>query len=264
MRNTLPKFLLFLLITLALTTCSTNDDNIEEVNNEERFLLKKEIERFNNGTIFRSTEFTYVDNKLTELLTFNTEDSLISIGNIEYLEDQPIQVNEYDGNNNLLYYSTLSYNSNNQLDNYIKYDETNLTAIKHVFAYNNNTVIESMYTGNYTTQEEYIGDKTYEMDANGNITSITTSNYSITYTYDDKNGRFKNVASLNTLNLIDVLNGPLSGGTENNCLSFQFNQSNITDHIDLTYTYNANDYPTTKTEESAEFGTANSTEYLYY
>ncbi|MDX1277651.1 hypothetical protein [Oceanihabitans sediminis] len=35
MKNTLPKFYLFLLITLALTTCSTNDDNIEEVNNEE-------------------------------------------------------------------------------------------------------------------------------------------------------------------------------------------------------------------------------------
>ena len=63
--------------------------------------------------------------------------------------------------------------------------------------------------------------------------------------------------------MLGRLHNPLDFGTNNNASSYEYVRGNITDHINLNYTYDNDDFPISRLEVSTEFGNSNSTEYTY-
>ncbi|QXP61162.1 hypothetical protein [Olleya sp. HaHaR_3_96] len=253
-------------ILLALFSCNDNNDLDETLLIENTIFLKKATTRFSNNNLHKIVEYFYSGNKLTRENLYNNEEELISVLTYTYdNNNRPIRVDGYDQNYNLTSYTLFDYNDNDEFIRYISFDESNMTAQKHDLTYNtSNTVTDNIYVGDYNIQIQNIGENNYIIDDNGNRTTLTTNNYSLTYTYDDKNGLFKNIASKNILNQAHLLNEIIHAGTNNNALSFEYNGNNITDHVDFIYTYNDTNYPISRTEESADFGTSLTTEYVYY
>ena len=261
-----PIKILFLFSTLLVLFSCNNNDIDETLPIENPIFLQKAITRFPNNNLHRIVEYFYTGNKLTREHLYNSEEELIRVLTCTYDSNNlPIRANSYDENDNLTYYILFDYNNNDEFISYTTFNETNMTAYKHVLIYNtNNSVTDNIYVGDYTIQNQNIGENNYIIDDNGNRTTLTTNSYSLTYTYDNKNGLFKNIASKNILNQAHILDDIINAGTNNNALSFEYNGNNIIDHVDFIYTYNDTNYPISRTEESADFGTSLTTEYIYY
>ena len=258
--------ILFLFSTLLVLFSCNNNDIDETLPIENPILLQKATTRFPNNNLYRIVEYFYTENKLTREHLYNSEEELISVFTYTYNNNNlPIRANNYDENDNLTSYVLFYYNNNDEFISYITFEESNMTAQKHDLIYNtSNSVTDNIYVGDYTIQDQNIGENNYIIDDNGNRTTLTTNSYSLTYTYDNKNGLFKNIASKNILNQAHSLDDIINAGTNNNALSFEYNGNNIIDHVDLIYTYNDSNYPISRTQESADFGTSLTTEYIYY
>lgn len=254
------KNIYFIFSLLLLASCSKN----EPVNPDVELLPSKSITSHNNGEFFGSKVFTYNDNMLTKVSFSNAENENAGYAELQYSNQLLVRIDQFDKDGNLKEYLELSYDSDNNLEEYTIYKNAQNRAFKNIVAYgSNNSINVSTFTGDFETQTEESGEVAYTLDANGNIIKIQTAQYQIDYEYDSKNGIFKNLVARDVLNLIGRLHGALNRGGMNNAISYEFSNNQVTDHIDLNYTYNEMAFPNLSVEVSPEFGEGMHTEYIY-
>lgn len=250
----------FILSVLFLIACS-KDQTVESKTDQ---LPGKSVITHSDGSFFASKTFIYDNNRLINIVFSNAQAENAGYAELIYTDDLLIKINQFDKNDNLTEYTELKYDSNNRLEQYTIYRNEDNTAFKNVLEYNsNNTITNTSYSGDIDNQTDIAGLVTYTLDSNHNITKIQTSGYQIVYEYDSKNGVFKNLVARDVLNLMGKLDWVVNRGGMNNAISYEFSNQQVTDHIDLNYTYNNNSYPSSVIEVSTEFGEGRHTEYIY-
>ena len=255
----MKKLIYFSLTMLIFSffTISCSQDDTEVV---PKLLTTKTI-KFNNGSIYKVNEYTYDETKLTQILSKDGNNNVLGKVTIEYNMEFPIRLNKYDGNENLIEYISIEYESNQPIK-YIKFNSIDNTALKFLITYTTNGITKNIYSGDFVNQDNFIKSIDYEIN-NENVVKVTSNNYIINYTYDDSNGIFKNITSKSILNITGILHNPLDYGVNNNALSYEYIQGNITDHINRNHTYDSQNYPINTQEVSTEFGNSNIIEYEY-
>jgi hypothetical protein len=94
----------------------------------------------------------------------------------------------------------------------------------------------------------------YTYDAKGNVTKMSSADEQLIYTYDDKNGMFKN---LNLPKWVIVYFLSEQGHIVNNATSFSYTDEEFPEDnysAQIQYEYNADNYPTKGTMTSSEGG----------
>ncbi len=178
------------------------------------------------------TDYIYEDNKLTEINYYDAP-------NPEILESYT-----YDAQGRVTTISTNIVGTG-----VYEYSQT----------YNaDNSVITTSFTGNTNDTPDV------HTINNGNITVFDEGSvYTSTYTYDNKNGVFKNVELRDLLVTIDSENGYALNFTLNNLLSETIVDNSTMESEDYTYTmtYNSFDYP--RTVQENEDGDITTYTYTY-
>lgn len=250
---------LFLIFSLSLIIACSKDEPEPQIDP----LPSQLITTRSDGTYYGSRTYKYDDNKLVSIIFNNSESENSNHAELIYSDNVLMEINRYDGNDNLRENIILNY-TNNRLEEYTYFIIDQNTANKIVVDYpTDNTIIQTTYAGDFDNQTEFIGETVLIRDANFNITEVKTADYHISYNYDSKNGVFKNLVARDILNLIGKLNGPLNRGGMNNATSYEWSNNSVSDHIDLNYEYNDKSYPITRIEFSPEFGEGLNTLYKY-
>lgn len=254
------KNLYLIFSALLFIACSKN----ETTASKDGLLPGKSITTRSDGSFFGSKTFTYNDNKLINISFSNAESENAGYAELKYTDELLTRINQFDNSDNLKEYIELKYDANNKLEQYTVYKADQNKAFKILLEYNsNNTVKTTTYSGNIDSQTQMMAVVTYTLDSQSNIIKIETADYQIVYEYDSKNGVYKNLVARDVLNLIGRLHGTLDRGGMNNAISYEFSNAQVTDHIDLNYTYNDKSYPNSLVEVSNEFGEGQHIEYIY-
>ncbi|KAF2519600.1 hypothetical protein E0W68_04450 [Flavobacterium salilacus subsp. salilacus] len=229
----------------TMTSCSSDDDSPVTNPDENVVLLKKRISTDDiEGTI--TTLFNYDGNKLTSMVY---DDGLI----IEFTYDGDKVVEErilYNGEldekgiytysgDNLVLYERYSYDINDEVYEYVKKE----------YEHNSNGTIDiSIYQAENETEPLTLQDSGLLTFENGNLISYTECNQPQSWTYDDKNSPFKNIASFNNIMILPDIFDSGDGGGQNNPLNWTVYHSSGTEnfHTTYTYTYNSDGYPLTE------------------
>lgn len=254
---------IYLILSFFLfVACSETDENpgVQEVDT----LPSKIVTSMKDGSFFGSKTMYYDENKISNISFTNARS--LSAGSVElmYTDGLLTKINQYDDDGLLLQVFDLEYNSEKRLEQYFITRTAENWVNKKVLEYRSGNIIEiSNYTGDLEEQNEFVGLITYTFDSNNNITKIVTPDYEVVYEYDDKNGIFKNVEARDVLNLLGLLNGTLNRGGMNNAVSYTYSNGEITDHINLEYTYNDNSFPASVVQMSPEFGEGQNLEFIY-
>lgn len=255
----MKNFYLFFSVIL-LIACSKD----QPVESKVGLLPGKSVTTYSDGTFLGSKTFSFDNNKLVNVAFSTAESENRGSAELIYTDDHLMKINQFDESDNLKEYIELKYDINNRLEQYIIYRNADNTAYKYVLEYNSENIITiTSYSGDYNNQTEIAGLVTYTLDTNHNITKIQTSGYQIVYEYDSKNGVFKNLVARDVLNILGKLDWVVNRGGMNNAISYEFSNGQVTDYIDLNYTYNNNSYPSSVIESSPEFGEGRHTEYIY-
>ncbi|CAH8286351.1 hypothetical protein EV196_106265 [Mariniflexile fucanivorans] len=234
-----------LLFTLCITifSCSTESLDNSEKETTDSTLLKKVIYDKDTEDEYIVT-YSYDENKLTKL---EGEDGYKNV----YTYEGDLLVKEesfLDGE--LGAYVTLEYNSVGVLVQYKEYwlDSSGLpeSTYKHVLTYNSDkTITNDVYTGDHNSQTELYFTELISFD--GKNISKLKDNDNVTeylYSYDDKNGMFKNVHAIEVLNLLSQNEfGPYIMGNTNNITIDKEIYDQQSNHTTSEYIYNENDYP---------------------
>jgi hypothetical protein len=196
-------------------------------------------------------------------------------------DSQSVRLFHYDNNNRLV--KTTAPNSNLHTDyfyngdNIIRiegYDGNNVLRVKYIFEYENDRVIKSFlynyameptivnkkvitygedgtimcvdYSGNEQLQETFIS-TTQVKFVNGNIAETDTyyNNpvlYRSSYTFDVKDNPLYNIKGFDKIWMIG-----LSGGANNILTATKYNNTQVVDIQNYTYTYNTQNLPLTST-----------------
>tara|TARA_R110002049_G_scaffold1498_1_gene11613 strand:- start:39725 stop:40480 length:756 start_codon:yes stop_codon:yes gene_type:complete len=222
----------------CFSTESTDPDD-----DTDNTLVKKIV--YDKGTDSEYTEtFNYDGNKLISV------DNGDGWKNVYTYENDNLVKDECFVDDVLQASVTLDYNLDEKIATYTETftEDSGLgdRKIKHVFTYNNEgTITDEVYISYLNTDFEL--DRTKIITLNGkNISKIADGTYSTTYTYDDKNGAFKNIHAVEVLNILSENEfGSLIYGNTNNMTSFIENDTNTSDNYNNTYeyTYNDKNYP---------------------
>lgn len=251
----------YLIFSLLLLIACSKDQSVDS---KVELLPGKSIISYNDGSFFASKTFSYDNNRLIKIAFSNAEAENAGYAELIYNDDLLIKINQFERNDNLKEYIELKYDSNNRLEQYTIYRNAENKAYKNVVEYNSDyTIVITRYSGDFDNQTEMWDLMTFTLDANHNITKIQTSGYQIVYEYDSKNGVFKNLVARDVLNIMGKLDWSLNRGGMNNALSYQFSNNQVTENIDLNYTYNNDSYPSSVIEFSIEFGEGLHSEYIY-
>ncbi len=249
--NSTMKLKQILLFTLCITFfgCSSesSNDKDDEETIDDTTLLKRII--YNKSTTDEYIEtFNYDGNKLTS---------------IDY-GDGSRHVYSYDQDNNLIKYEyfnegvlnasvDLTYNSDSKIATYTEtfFEDSGLDdrQYRHTFSHNNDGTITSTNEVNYDNNG-FEFDRTETFVLNGkNIVEISDNEgYNITYTYDNKNGAYKNIHAIEILNILSENEfGAVIFGNTNNITAYVETEETPGDNNNETfeYTYNEKDYPLT-------------------
>ncbi|WP_303319165.1 hypothetical protein Q4Q34_16420 [Flavivirga abyssicola] len=250
---TLKKLLIFGLC-ISLFACSSESTDTPDEPTNDSTLLKKTIETYDDEVI--TTNYTYDGNKLISVIS---DDGY----KFEYIYENGIlvRVNSYvDGE--LDGYTTISYNQNEKIANYILHIINDITE-KYVFTFNSdNTVTESRYIGDLNSQTNFQNTTTYSYTGE-NITNLTNTGYELSYQYDNKNGIYKNIHAIEVLNLLSIDFGALNGNTNNPTSIIDNNNGNIASET-FGYTYNESDYPKTANYTSKYKGVTDDTSTIQF
>lgn len=248
-------------IALSLASCSSSSDSSPAT--ESDVLLKKSVETYANDGSTVTTNYTYNGKKLIESLDSDGYKEVIT-----YTGDLITNMKSYDVTNTVESEDFLTYNSSNQLTNYVLKNYVNDMGRKEVFVYNSDgTVSFSVYNGDNTTQTNLVETGTI-IFTNGEVTRINlahNSGISYTashiYTYDTKNNPFKNVTGYDKLNFI---NEEAFGITHNILTDVYTSTLSTNDTYNTTYTYNSLNYPLTSEDTKVGDPTSTiSTVYTY-
>lgn len=227
--------------------------------NDESLLLKKMIWTETDGTI-ETEEFFYEGNNLTSI----TVDGVL-LNSYEYENNILTRINSYSENGDLIDYVITEYNSNNQLIVYTVYIIDDNQGYRYELTYNaDETITEKKYTGDLNSQTNLTSEYIITIQNNQILMETFGANDNTSYSYDTKNGIYKNISNLQTINLINIdFSGYIDGG-QNNITSLTENENgNILYNEEYNYTYNSNNYPETSNDYvDGQLDTTR--EYIYY
>ncbi len=238
-----------LLFTSCITffACSTESSTSEEEETNDSTLLKKIV--YDIGTADEYTEtLNYNGNKLTSVDYGDNSKNVYT-----YDDDNYLVKDEYFNEGTLEASVALEYNSDDNIASYTEtfFESSGLSdrQYKKMFTYNNDgTVTNEVYINYSNSGFELSRTETIILDG-GNIVEISDGEgYSISYTYDDKNGAFKNIHAIEILNILSENEfGALLYGNTNNIASEIESDTSISDNYNniYEYTYNENNYPIT-------------------
>ena len=239
---TLKSSLITSLLIVTFFSCSSESTNNDEQPQDNNLLLKQRITDNGNGDILTET-FSYDGNKLISII--DNEGT-----KYEYLYENNVlnRINLSGPNGIITEYTTLEYNSNNQLISYTVYMTFGNEGLRFDLTYNSDgTITVKEYLGDHNVQNSLIGDDIITI-ANGQRISESSQieNFQSTYEYDSNNSIYKNISNIDILNLIDIdFNGYID--SKNNNLLRWIENDNGTTYIfeEYTYTYNSSNYPET-------------------
>lgn len=187
---------LFSTLTLVLTSCSGDDENVSV---EEKLLLPK-TEKYSytsdpdeNSTV----TYTYEGNKIVSLSYDGEEQTVFT-----YTGDlitKAVYVESYEGGTRTRI-TTFTY-ENNKLKSSLKTNSENTTSIKKTYTYNADGTIStvSVVTDPVIKKEIQESSSILTLDTNGNITKVEINNFSDTFEYDTKYNPFKNILGYTSL-----------------------------------------------------------------
>lgn len=215
------KNICFLLIIIFTFSCSSEEENIKEENNEIYKIYK--IKSTNEEGNIIITEINYKNNLLDFIKEVHNSNETI-IENYNYnTNGQIISITSDSGFEN-----TFSYTGSN----ITKQNYSNDSYDEYTYDSNNNVKSKKIYRNN-----QFLFELLYEYDNKNNMVKITELNSGQTstsmQTFDDKKNPFLNVLPKELL-VINQLNG------ENNVLKSYDDET-------FVYEYNDKDYPTKQT-----------------
>ena len=255
-------FCLFGLSALLLTSCSSGDS--ASTSTESDVLVKKTVETYALDGSTVTTNYTYNGKKLVKSTDSDgyhddytyTGDLITKIATID------------DSDGTLIQEQIFTYNVSSQLATYVIKDYDSDEGNRETYVYNSNgTVSITTYVGNTTTQTvalstgtvHFTGGLVTQVDLDVNDVAPYTSTQ--TYTYDTKNGPFKNVTGMDKFSFI----GGESGDVVHNVLTDHYT-STLSSDVDTitTYTYNSMNFPISDSEiEGTDATSVIATQYTY-
>lgn len=242
----MKKFLLlFCAMSLALTSCSSDDDSSDSV------LLKKVVLTGSDGKT--TVNYTYDGNKLVSVV----DDFKVINLHYTYTGDVITKIDFKLPDGSIEQTNTFSYGTDGKLATFVRveFDEDDFKGYKEVYTYNaNGTISVKAYNGDDKTQTNATGTSTITF-VNGDVSEITSTNSpNHKYTYDSKNNAAKNVLGLDKIAFVDgegtdVFHNELSDTVDGEIWST------------YSYTYNSDGYPEKSTDN--EDGEGFTSEYFY-
>ncbi len=234
--------------------------NIESVDNPDaQENPEEETEEPNDNTLIKRIVYNQgTSEEYTEVFNYSDGNKLMSIDAGEgyknvytYSGDLLVKEESYF-DNELWAYVILEYNSEGLLTQYIEYWEAVTAfpsrAYKKVFSYNSdNTITKTIYIGDHASQTELSHTELISFRDN-NISSVKHSDDVVEYiySYDQKNGIFKNIHMIEILNILSENEfGPYMHGSTSNLTSNIENYNNNVGEEFYEYTYNEDEYPET-------------------
>ncbi|WP_055443140.1 hypothetical protein [Lacinutrix himadriensis] len=231
-----------------ITQCGDADGSLQDIldglicentNPSSDLLLKQMIWTESDGTVY-TDEFFYDGNKLTSV----TENGELAVDYV-YENDLLARINNYGFDGTLEDYVETEYNASNQLIAYTVYITNGNEGLRFELAYNTDgTITEKEYSGDFVSQTSLISEEIITIGNNQVLEENNVDGYEGVYTYDDKNGIYKNISNLQTLNLINVDFSRYVDGGQNNLLSL-VEDGNAVPFEEYVYTYNSSNYPET-------------------
>jgi hypothetical protein len=241
----MKKFLLlFCAMSLALTSCSSDDDSSDSV------LLKKVVLTGTGGKT--TVNYTYDGNKLVSVV----DDFKVINLHYTYTGDLITKIDFKLPDGSIEQTNTFSYGSDGKLTTFVRVEfDEELKGYKEVYTYNaNGTISVKSYNGDDKTQTNATGTSTITF-VNGDVSEITSTNSpDHKYTYDSKNNAAKNVLGLDKIAFVDgegtdVFHNELSDTADGEIWST------------YSFTYNSDGYPEKSTDN--EEGESFTSEYFY-
>ncbi|MDO6597538.1 hypothetical protein Q4512_11480 [Oceanihabitans sp. 2_MG-2023] len=236
---------------------STLDGLDCETTNSEDLLLKEMIWTELDGTSYTDT-FSYDGNKLTSI----TENGDL-VNTYIYESDVLTRINSYE-DGSILDYVIPEYNADDELISYVVYITNGNEGLKFDLTYNTNgTITERKYSGDHVSQTSFLSETIITMENNQIIAESYDDGTDSVYAYDTRNGMFKNISNLRTLNLINIdFSGYIDGGF-NNLISLteDVNGTPVV-YENYEYTYNSSNYPVSS-NDYIEGDLDSTREYIY-
>ncbi len=235
------KHILLFGIFIAFFSCSTDSNDSPEIETDDSTLLKKTIETDSEGEVY-TTNYTYDGNKLISVISDGGYKNIYTYENNNLVrEDQYI-----DGD--LVAYVILEYNTEGKVsiftESFLEASGLSPRKYKHIFTYNNDGTITTEVYGSYSGSEFEL-DWTEIITLDGkNIIKVNSSDDTISYTYDNKNGAFKNIHAIEVLNFLTENEfGQLIYGNTNNATSIKYEYSSVVSTETYEFSYDDNNYP---------------------
>lgn len=254
---------LFALFTIILSSCSS-DTNEEET--PTPVLVTKIIEEYNSVTSI--SEFTYDGAKLvtetksggfTKHYTYNGDliTYIVTKDNNETITKEVFL--EYDSSNKIISKLELDYNASNP----------NIAGFKNLYTYGTNGVVSGIvYYGSVTEQNNFSYNFKIYYDSNNqiikyedlNIDNEVIQRYS--FNYDDKNSPYKNIIGYQGFIFGDSRWAHIDNNNTLEVRDMFANDFSDNSYIN-SYTYNALDYPLTRTLANENFVGMKEYQYFY-
>ncbi|HEX9601734.1 MAG TPA: hypothetical protein VF985_09600 [Mariniflexile sp.] len=235
------KHILLFGIFIAFFSCSTDSTDNPDEETDDSTLLKQTIETDSEGEVY-TTNFTYDGNKLISVISDGGYKNIYTYENDNLVrEDQYIE-------GELVAYVILEYNSEGKVsiytESFLEASGLSPRKYKHIFTYNDGgTITNEVYTSYSDSEFELDWTEIITLDGK-NIIKVDSSDDTISYTYDNKNGAFKNIHAIEVLNLLAENEfGSLIYGNTNNATSIKYEYSSYVNIETNEFSYNDNNYP---------------------
>lgn len=255
----LKQILLYALCTVTMACSKDSADKPEEPNDST--LIKKIV--YNEGTTDEETKvFTYEGNKLTTATHNYTKN------NYKYENDKLIRVDLFNNNKNEGYI-TIEYNAEGRIANYtevlLNISKLGKLIYKSYFTYSGEKIsTQKIYKEETNSEEKLLYTYTFTHN-NKNYAKKSDGDYEESFEYDDKKGVFRNIHSIEILNILSFTEFGLKiRGIANNVTRFveKYNTRVGSDET-YKYTYNSNDYPETAIATYIPYNETETIKYYY-
>ncbi|OIQ21121.1 MAG: hypothetical protein BM557_05045 [Flavobacterium sp. MedPE-SWcel] len=230
-----------------MTSCSDDDSTTTDPVNNDVFVTK--VVDNEAGEIL-TFNYTYEGNKIIKN-TFNDG----SYEDYSYNSDNKVTGISYYNEGGTLSEQTNFLYTSGQLTSIVSLDQDIGIGAKKTFTHNTDGTIDyEEYTGDLNTQTVLQatgvititnGNLTEDVSYDGGVVSEATTE-TWTYTFDNKNNPFKNIASFNEIMLYE--NEETGYVNTNNVTSLSIDYGTETDNYTVVNTYNSQDYPTVSVE----------------
>ncbi len=242
----LQKILLSILVVTILSCSTESNDSSENPDSTDNTLIKKII--YNAGTDDEYSEtYSYDGNKLISVDEGDGDKTIYTYENDLLIKEEHFLGGEVAA------YTDIEYNSEEKVikltEFWLEGSGINGRIYEHKITYNNETITDVLHVKDSDTEFE-LWDTTTFYHENENISRIADDNgYELIFTYDDKNGIFKNIHQIEVLNLLS--NSEFGAGiysNTTNLTSFTEKDSNYPNGggtETYIYTYNNMGYPET-------------------